>query len=49
MVKAQQPRMPMWALNMATRRNLDWWLFTEDLPAPGIPEGPLRDDGTIHI
>jgi choline dehydrogenase-like flavoprotein len=48
MVKAQQPRMPMWALNMATRRSIDWWLFTEDLPDPDN-RVTLRDDGTIQI
>ena len=35
MIKGQQPRRaPMWALNMATRRSIDWWLFSEDLPVP---------------
>jgi len=48
MVKAQQPCMPMWALNMATRRSIDWWLFTEDLPDPDN-RVTLRDDGTIQI
>jgi choline dehydrogenase-like flavoprotein len=48
MVKAQQPHMPMWALNMATRRSIDWWLFTEDLPDPDN-RVTLRDDGTIQI
>ncbi len=48
MVKGQQPRIPLWALNMATRRSTDWWLFTEDLPDPNNRVG-LRDDGGIQI
>ena len=48
MVKGQQPRVPMWALNMATRRSTDWWLFTEDLPRPGN-RVTLRGDGGIQI
>jgi choline dehydrogenase-like flavoprotein len=48
MVKGQLPHMPMWALNMATRRSIDWWLFTEDLPVPENRVN-LRRDGGIEI
>jgi choline dehydrogenase-like flavoprotein len=48
MVKGQQPHMPMWALNMATRHSIDWWLFTEDLPVPENRVN-LRRDGGIEI
>jgi choline dehydrogenase-like flavoprotein len=48
MVKGQLPRIPLWALNMATRRSTDWWLFTEDLPDPNNRVG-LRTDGGIEI
>ena len=48
MVKGQQPHVPMWALNMATRRSIDWWLFSEDLPAPSN-RITLRRDGGFQI
>ena len=48
MVKGRQPRVPMWALDMATRRSTDWWLFTEDLPDPENRVN-LRSDGGIEI
>jgi choline dehydrogenase-like flavoprotein len=48
MVKGQQPRVPMWALNVATRRSIDWWLFTEDLPDPEN-RVTVRADGGIQI
>jgi choline dehydrogenase-like flavoprotein len=34
MIKAQRPHIPTWALDQATARSVDWWLFTEDLPDP---------------
>ena len=48
MVKGRQPRVPMWALDMATRRSIDWWLFTEDLPEPKN-RVTLRRDGGFQI
>jgi choline dehydrogenase-like flavoprotein len=48
MIKAQRPRIPTWALNMATRRSIDWWLFSEDLPDPRN-RVTLRGDGGIQI
>jgi choline dehydrogenase-like flavoprotein len=48
MIKGQMPHLPMWALNMATHRSIDWWLFTEDLPVPDN-RVTLRPDGGIQI
>jgi choline dehydrogenase-like flavoprotein len=48
MIRAQAPPAPTWVLNMATRRSTDWWLFTEDLPAPDN-RVTLRPDGGIQI
>ena len=33
-VKGNRPEIPVWALDMAANRSIDWWLFTEDLPDP---------------
>jgi choline dehydrogenase-like flavoprotein len=48
MVKGQRPHAPMWLLDAVTRRSIDWWLFTEDLPDPDN-RVTLRRDGTIQI
>jgi choline dehydrogenase-like flavoprotein len=48
MLKAQRPHIPVWALDMAARRSIDWWLFSEDLPDPNN-RVTLRGDGTIQI
>jgi choline dehydrogenase-like flavoprotein len=48
MVKGQRPHAPIWLLDAITRRSIDWWLFTEDLPDPAN-RVTLRDDGTIQI
>ena len=48
MIKAQRPRIPMWALNAATRRSIDWWLFSEDIPDPSN-RVTVRPDGAIQI
>ncbi|WP_242456090.1 GMC oxidoreductase [Mycolicibacterium sp. P1-18] len=48
MVKAQRPYLPWWALNAATRRSVDWWLFSEDFPDPEN-RVTLRGDGAIQV
>jgi choline dehydrogenase-like flavoprotein len=48
MIKGQRPHLPMWALNAATRRSIDWWLFSEDLPDPAN-RVTLRADGAIQV
>jgi choline dehydrogenase-like flavoprotein len=48
MIAAQRPHVPIWLLDVVTRRSIDWWLFTEDLPDPDN-RVTLRCDGTIEI
>jgi choline dehydrogenase-like flavoprotein len=48
MLKSQRPRIPGWALGIAARRSIDWWLFSEDLPDPEN-RVTLRGDGRIQI
>lgn len=48
MIKGQRPYLPMWALNAATRRSIDWWLFSEDIPDRDNRVS-LRADGAIQI
>jgi choline dehydrogenase-like flavoprotein len=48
MIKGRRPYLPMWALNAATRRSVDWWLFSEDIPDPDN-RVTLRGDGAIQV
>ncbi len=48
MIKGQRPYFPMWALNAATRRSIDWWLFSEDFPDQDN-RVTLRRDGAIQV
>ena len=48
MIKAQRPHVPTRLLDIVTRRSIDWWLFSEDLPDPAN-RATLRRDGAIRI
>lgn len=48
MIKGKRPAIPTWALDLATKRSTDWWIFSEDLPDPDN-RVTLRPDGTIQI
>ena len=48
MIKAQHHYVPIRLLDVVTRRSIDWWLFSEDLPDPAN-RVTLRRDGAIRI